>query len=151
MDDYHLGTGSPAINAGRDEGVAVDLDGQPRLVGSAPDMGAYELGPLINLSAWPGDEQIHLDWQLAVNDSVLASFAISVAVRPQGTVVYSPTLVSHLPTTTLAYTLTSLVNYAWYTVMVEGWDASDGLLMRSNSVVVMPTDIYVYLPAILHR
>jgi hypothetical protein len=148
--DYHLGFGSPAINAGRDEGVAIDLDGRPRMVGSAPDMGAYELQALLRLRAWPGDQEIHLAWQSAVaDDLVLASFAISVAVRPQGTVVYSPTWITGLPTTTSAYTLTDLINYARYTVTVEGRDAEDGLLMRSNSVGVMPTDIYVYLPLVL--
>jgi hypothetical protein len=148
--DYHLGFGSPAINAGRDEGVAIDLDGRSRMVGSAPDMGAYELQSLLRLRARPGDRQIYLTWQSAVaDDLVLASFAISVTVRPQGTVVYSPTLITGLPTTTLTYTLTDLINYAWYTVTVEGWDAEDGLLMRSNFVGVMPTDIYVYLPLVL--
>jgi hypothetical protein len=43
--DYHLGAGSPAINAG-DGSVPnlpmTDLDGNPRVVGSKVDIGAFE-------------------------------------------------------------------------------------------------------------
>jgi hypothetical protein len=149
--DYHLDAGSPAINAARDEGVAVDLDGQPRPVGGTPDMGAYEFQPFINLWAWPGDQRIHLAWQVAADDPALHSFAVSATVRPQGMAVYSSTLITGLPTTTLAYTLTDLINYAWYTVVIEGWDANEDLLARSNAVVVMPTDRYVYLPLLARQ
>jgi hypothetical protein len=151
-DDYHLGNGSPAINAGRDEGVTLDLDGQPRPIGRAPDLGAYELQRLLDLSAWPGDERIHLAWQVAGHEPALHSFAISYTLRPQkGSTLYPPGLFTGLPTTSLAYTLTGLVNYARYTVVVEGWDTGDNVLLRSNPVVVMPTDLYVYLPLTLHQ
>ncbi|MCB0212487.1 MAG: right-handed parallel beta-helix repeat-containing protein [Anaerolineae bacterium] len=44
--DLHLGSGSPAINAGDNSflpvGVTTDLDGNPRIVGGTVDMGAYE-------------------------------------------------------------------------------------------------------------
>ncbi|MBI3951138.1 MAG: right-handed parallel beta-helix repeat-containing protein [Acidobacteria bacterium] len=43
--DYHLGAGSPAIDAGDSMAPglpATDLDGNPRIVGSAVDIGAYE-------------------------------------------------------------------------------------------------------------
>jgi hypothetical protein len=44
--DYHLVAGSAPINAGADltSVVAVDKDGNNRLIGSAPDDGAYEYG-----------------------------------------------------------------------------------------------------------
>jgi hypothetical protein len=38
----HLGPGSPAIDRGADAGVAVDIDGDPRPIGAAPDIGADE-------------------------------------------------------------------------------------------------------------
>ena len=148
-DDFQLGEGSPAINAGLEQGIAVDLAGRPRPVGSAPDMGAYEVQALLNLAAWPGDERIHLAWRLVGREPALASFAISSTLSGQGSAAYPGTLVLGLPTTTLAYTLTDLVNYAWYTVVVEGWDTGGDLLMRSNAVAVMPTDRYVYLPVVL--
>ena len=45
--DYRLATNSPCVNAGTNQdwmAGATDLDGEPRVAGSAVDMGAYELG-----------------------------------------------------------------------------------------------------------
>ncbi|MDQ3278528.1 MAG: hypothetical protein M3Q06_09385 [Bacteroidota bacterium] len=42
---FRLKAGSPAINAGTATGITLDLDGKPRPVGSAPDLGAYEWRP----------------------------------------------------------------------------------------------------------
>jgi len=39
---FRLQTGSPAINKGGNFGVTSDLDGKPRPVGAAPDLGSYE-------------------------------------------------------------------------------------------------------------
>ena len=44
--NYRLGAGSPCVNAGANEYAdrsAVDLDGNPRIVGGVVDMGAYEV------------------------------------------------------------------------------------------------------------
>ena len=41
-DDYHLGSGSAAIDAGVDAGVASDIDGDPRPAGTGYDIGADE-------------------------------------------------------------------------------------------------------------
>lgn len=40
--DFHLKTASPAIDAGIATGIPFDLDGNPRTVGSATDLGCYE-------------------------------------------------------------------------------------------------------------
>ena len=40
--DYHIGPASAARDAGVDAGVTTDIDGDPRLPGSAPDIGADE-------------------------------------------------------------------------------------------------------------
>ena len=45
--DYHIGMGSPAINAGVYSGIATDLDGQARV--ADPDIGAYEGGCAVYL------------------------------------------------------------------------------------------------------
>jgi hypothetical protein len=42
--DYRLTAGSPAIDKGVANAFAVDLDGKPVPLGSAPDVGAYEYG-----------------------------------------------------------------------------------------------------------
>ncbi|MCA9290171.1 MAG: hypothetical protein KDA25_03520, partial [Phycisphaerales bacterium] len=47
--DYHLGAGSPCVDAGSDDAVpgdvTTDLDGAPRIQGEAVDLGAYERTP----------------------------------------------------------------------------------------------------------
>jgi hypothetical protein len=40
--DFHLTTGSPAIDAGVTTAVTIDYDGNSRPQGSAYDIGAYE-------------------------------------------------------------------------------------------------------------
>ncbi len=45
-EDYREGAGSPTIDAGSTEGIgALDLAGDPRLLGAAPDIGAFEFVP----------------------------------------------------------------------------------------------------------
>ena len=72
--DLHLQSGSPGINAGTNAYAAglTDLDGNPRLIGGAVDLGAYEWdasGPLLNILhsaqgiilSWPKGDP---DWKL---------------------------------------------------------------------------------------
>lgn len=47
--DYHLATGSPAIDAGKNVGVATDLDGIARPQGAGFDIGAYEYRCMVYL------------------------------------------------------------------------------------------------------
>ncbi len=47
--DYHLRPTSPAIDAGGPAGVPVDVDGDPRPIGPAPDLGADEVWRFIYL------------------------------------------------------------------------------------------------------
>lgn len=52
--DYHVKSTSPAINHGVPlPGVATDLDGKPRLAGSAVDIGAYELSLSVSPTPTP--------------------------------------------------------------------------------------------------
>ena len=44
LGNYHIGPASAALDAGVDAGVPVDIDGQPRPIGPAPDLGADERG-----------------------------------------------------------------------------------------------------------
>ena len=40
--DFRLKPGSPAIDGAADLGYKIDFDGKSRLIGDAPDIGAYE-------------------------------------------------------------------------------------------------------------
>ncbi len=49
-EEYHLQASSPCLDAAQAQpwmATATDLDGTPRIIGAAPDMGAYERGPLV--------------------------------------------------------------------------------------------------------
>ena len=46
-----------------------------------------------------------------------------------------------------AYTLTNLTNYEWYTVTLNAM--LDTTVLYSDTVTVMPTDRFVYLPVLL--
>ena len=50
--DYHLRSGSAAIDRGLDAGVTTDIDGDPRPSGSAPDLGVdeYQQPPTLSVS-----------------------------------------------------------------------------------------------------
>jgi hypothetical protein len=71
--DYRLAAASPCINAGALDGYAqdddaVDLDARPRVLGSAPDIGAYEYGVSTGFAAlgtpidWLDDYYDGPDW-----------------------------------------------------------------------------------------
>jgi parallel beta-helix repeat protein len=144
--DYHLERHSPLVDAGQEMDLKVDLDGAPRPVGGAPDIGAYEVQSLLALAARPGDRRIFLAWQWGVNDPVLDSFAISYTRTPQGSVVYPSRIITGLPETARTYVLDGLSNYTPYAIEVQARDALQTVLYRSNRVTLMPTDRYVYLP-----
>ena len=63
--DYHLSAGSPCIDAGDNDAIAlptVDKDGEARILGSVVDMGAYEYAatvqpPAAEIDVKPGTDQ----------------------------------------------------------------------------------------------
>ena len=150
--DYRLGEDSPLIDIGVDAGVMQDLDGQPRPIGPAPDLGAYEAQTRLSLTARPGDRRLDLRWRATGMPATLASFAISTTYRMEKslTLIIAPPPITGLLTTTRAYTLTGLVNYTPHTVTVEARDAEGQMLYHSPPVAATPTDIFVYLPTILN-
>ena len=110
--------------------------------GAAPDIGAFEFAPSLALRGAPGDQKIYLDWEVNTTLPATATWRIDY---------YTTTLAAPFTATdplsiTRAYTLNSLTNYQWYTVTLTAVGTNPVL---SDTVRVMPTDIFVYLPLAL--
>ena len=107
--------------------------------GAAPDLGAYEFEPQLELHGVPGDQAIYLSWTVNVTLPVTTTWTIAY----DGPAGVPPSPIIGLAEPTRAYTLTSLINYAWYTVTLT----TDPPLL-TDTVTVMPTDHLVYLPLV---
>lgn len=141
-DDYHLRPGSPAIDAGTDVGVPADLEGTTRPQGAGHDIGAYEFTPALELWGAPSNQAIQLAWDVNVTLPVTATWTIHYAGPPGD----EPSPIPGLPSETRAYTLTGLTNYTWYTVTLDAMVG--GAPYLTESVMVMPSDIAVFLPVV---
>jgi len=142
-DDYHIRADSPAIDAGMNMGVTTDLEGTPRPQGGGYDIGAYEFTPALELWGMPSNQAIHLAWRVNLTLPVTATWTISYAGPPGD----QPSPITGLPVPTRAFTLTGLANYVPYTVTLKAMLDSTPFL--TDTVTVMPTDIILYLPAVI--
>ncbi len=141
-DDYHIPASSPAVDAGMNMGVTIDLDGNPRPQGAGYDIGAYEFTPALELQGLPADQAIHLGWQVNITLPVTATWTITYTGIPG----LEPSPISGLPGATRAYSLTGLTNYTWYTVTLNAMLGSTPYL--TDTVKVMPTDVSLMLPLV---
>jgi hypothetical protein len=142
--DFHLLSASPAIDAGVTiTQVTDDLDSNPRPLGSAYDIGAYEYVPTLILSGTPADRAIHLTWTVNTTLPVTSTWRLAYD-GPTGD---QPSPITGIISPTRAYPLTGLTNYTFYTVTLNAMLASAPFL--TDTVRVMPTDIFVYLPLVL--
>lgn len=109
-----------------------------------PDVGAYEFVPQLSLVGIPGDEMIHLSWCVNATLPSSATWRIGYYTATiAATIVETDTLAG----TARAYTLSDLTNYTWHTVTLEAMVDSTSIV--SDTVRVMPTDIFVYLPVVM--
>ncbi len=111
--------------------------------GSAPDLGAYEFIPEVTLHGRPGNRTIYLDWEVNATLPPTSTWTISYD-GPTGD---QPSPITGILSPTRAYTLTGLTNYTWYTVTLNAMVGSTPFL--TDTVRVMPTDRFVYLPLVL--
>jgi len=110
--------------------------------GAAPDLGAYEFEPQLELHGVPDDQAIHLNW--TVNVTLPATTTWTIAYDGPAGVPPSPII--GLAEPTRAYSLTSLINYTWYTFTLT----TDPPLL-TDTVTVMPTDHLVYWPLVVKQ
>jgi len=104
--------------------------------GAAPDLGAYEFAPQLELRGVSGDQTIYLGWTVNVTLPVTTTWTIEY----EGPAGAPPSPIVDLAEPTRTYTLTNLSNYVGYTVTLT----TDPPLL-TDTVTVMPTDRLVYM------
>ena len=97
----------------------------------------------LTLRGAPGNQMIHLTWE--VNYALPPTSTWQIAYYSQTAT--SPLSVTDIVSPTRAHTLTGLTNYAEYTVTLNAMLDSTPFL--TDTVRVMPTDRFVYLPVVI--
>ncbi len=132
--DFSLNYESAAVDAG------VPIPGiNDGFQGSAPDLGAIEFLPNLQLFGTPGNGTISLNW--VVNGTLPndATWKIEYFHNPADrTEISVPSL------STRSYQLSGLTNYLTYTVTLSAMQGTTELY--SDTITVMPTDHLLYLP-----
>jgi murein DD-endopeptidase MepM/ murein hydrolase activator NlpD len=100
----------------------------------------FAVGYAVSLRGRPADRTIYLDWEVFSGLPVTSTWRIAYAGL-QGAQA-SP--ITGLGSPTRAYTLTGLTNYTWYTVTLSA--VVNAMPIMSDTMRVMPTDRFVYLP-----
>jgi len=97
---------------------------------------------LLDLTGTPGNSKIYLNW--SVNTTLPPTSTWRIDYGSQTGTAYLP--ITGILNSIRAYTLTDLTNYIWYTVTLNAMLDSTPFL--TNTVRVMPTDEFVYLPLV---
>ena len=143
--DFHLLSNSPCINVGNNASVVggTDLDGNPRLIGSAVDMGAYEYQSIVvsppTISMQPTNNNVSPNGSVTLNVSATGS-GLSYQWRLNGTNISGATLAS--------YTITNVTatNVGVYTVVVSNAGGS----VTSQAAIVGTTAIQMFVGVIVN-
>jgi hypothetical protein len=144
--NYHLQIGSPGIDGGNNSYVTtgIDLDGNPRIVGAAVDMGCYEnqntnevlyvslssTNPVAPYDSW---ETAATNIQAAIGSAQLGGI---VAVN-SGVYTNDATVISGTETNVVALTngITLLGIYGWQSTIIMGGTQTRCVYAGSNSVL----------------
>ena len=97
--------------------------------------------PNLTLSGSPSDKTIHLTWTLYGNLPVTSTWQIAYYSQTV------PITIAGIISPTRVYSLTSLTNYAWYTVTLNA--LLDNAPILTDTIKLMPTDRLVYLPFVI--
>ena len=98
--------------------------------------------PLLSLQATPGNRTIYLNWEVNTTLPPTSTWHLSYYSQT----VSSPVTITGILSPTRATSLTGLTNYTWYTVTLNAMLESTPFL--TDTVRVMPTDRFVYLPLV---
>jgi hypothetical protein len=99
----------------------------------------------MTLNGFPGDETIYLTWEVNATLPNTSTWEISYA-GPMGD---QPSPITGLPETTRAYTLTGLTNYVTYSVTLHAM--LDNTPFLTDTVMIMPTDLLMFLPLVAKK
>ncbi len=125
-----------------DPGSSVDT--HTALGGSDAFLSKFASFPL-QLRGTPGDRTIYLNWKVNVTLPVTATWTISYTGGPGNPA--SP--ITGLGEPTRTYVITNATNYIWYDITLNAM--VDGSADLTDTVRVMPTDRFVYLPLIMRQ
>ncbi len=152
---FGLQAGSAAIDAGKASdayslfyslygiNIQKDIAGTTRPQDAGWDIGAYEFTPSLILNGTPANQAVHLNWTINTTLPVTATWQIAYD-GPTGD---QSSPVIGVANETRAYTLTGLTNYTIYNITLSAM--VDGSPILTDTVTVMPTDIFIYLPVVL--
>lgn len=99
--------------------------------------------PMVQLSWRPASQTIFVNWTIADGLPDPESWQLSYT----GPVGDEPSPITNIPGDVRRYTLTGLSNYTWYDISLSGM--VNGAPIMTDTVKAMPTDILIYLPALL--
>jgi hypothetical protein len=109
--------------------------------GAAPDIGAYEFIPSLQLVGIPTDQAIHLNWTVSTMLPVPTTWKIDYYSQFN-----HPAPITGVISPTRAYTLTGLANYTPYSVTLSAMQ--DNTPFLTDTIIVTPTDLFIYLPVV---
>ena len=123
---------------------------QPFGQGKIPALVRWETGDYVpsadetalNLSGAPGDRAIHLGWTVNTTLPPTSTWRITAYTATVASAITATDPLS----TSRNYDLTGLANYTWYTVTLNA--ILDTMPILTDTVRVMPTDRFVYLPLV---
>jgi len=139
---------SPAIDEATGSSATLDIDGESRSVGSAPDLGADEYQPFV-FSVIPGNRTLFLNWSraAALLGGSVAYYQITVkcpsgANPPIEVSCGTPISVGNITT----FLLTGLTNFSEYGVEIVAIGGSGQEISTSTQVESAPSDKTIFLP-----
>jgi predicted outer membrane repeat protein len=166
--DLHLTLHSPAIDQGNNDfvsGISTDLGGNPRIIGDAVDLGAYEYedhSPLVSnfsKSGFAGHDITFtpFDFQTHFSDPDSDGLAlIRITALPNHGVLYlnsTPVTLNQEIETVSILGMRFAPTSGWTGTTTFGWNGSDGRVYAKQgatvTLTILPPHFDVFLPAVV--